>query len=231
MKIKKIPQNSLVSTVAERIREVVNRRKLVAGDRLPSETELVDGLGVSRGVVREAIGRLEALGLVTVQRGRGMYVGDRDSLSSCVKLVRTALAISPKELRQLVEFRLALECQAVRQAAERANPQDIAELAALCDELRQTTDQPEGIAVDFRFHRKIAEISGNAIIGQVMEMVHDYVMEGMARATSEPRNPEMIANLHKPILEAIEKRDPEAAEQAMRAHLERHARRLDGWAD
>lgn len=231
MKIKKIPRSSLVSTVAERIREVMNRRKLKAGDRLPSETELVEGLGVSRGVVREAIGRLEALGLVTVQRGRGMYVGGRESLSSCVKLMRSAMDLSTKDLAQLVELRMALECQAVRQAAARANPPDIAELSALCDELRQTTDQPEGIAVDFRFHRKIAEISGNALIGQVMEVVHDYIIEAMTLAASQPRNAAMIANLHKPIVKAIENKDPEAAERAMRAHLERHARRLDGWAD
>lgn len=231
MRIKRIPQSSLVTTVGERIRAVIDTRQLVAGDRLPSETELVEGLGVSRAVVREAIGRLEALGVVTVQRGRGMYVGNRDSLSSCVKLVRTAMAIAPKELRQIVEFRTALECQAARQAAERATPQDLAELAAIRDELKQAVGQAEGIAVDFRFHRKIAEISGNAILWQVMEVVHDYVIEAMARAASEPRNAEKIANLHQPILDAIENHDPVAAELAMRAHLERHSRRLEGWAD
>lgn len=141
------------------------------------------------------------------------------------------MAISPRELQQLVEFRLALECQAARQAAERATPQDIAELFTLCDELKQAADQARGIAVDFQFHRKIAEMSGNPLIRQVMEVVHDYVIEAMARAASEPRNAARIALLHRPILAAIEARDPDAAEQAMRAHLERHARRLEGWAD
>ena len=228
MPIHRIPRNSLVNTVGERIRKVIDAQQLSAGDRLPSETELVNDLGVSRGVVREAVGRLEALGLVTVQHGRGMYVGNRDSLSSCVKLMRTAISIAPKELRQLIEFRLALECQAVRQAAERATPQDIAELSALRDELRWAVKHADGIAVDYRFHRKIAEISGNAILQQVMEVVYDYVVEAMARATSEPRDAEQIANLHQPILDAIANHDPEAAEQAMRAHLERHVRRLEG---
>lgn len=231
MKITKIPRNSLVSTVTDRIREVINTRKLTAGDRLPSETELVEGLGVSRSVVREAVGRLEAMGLVSVQRGRGMYVGDRDSLSNCVQLVRSAMDISSKELRQLVEFRLALECQAARQAAERSTPDDYAALAGLCDELQETTDREAGIDLDFRFHRKIAEISGNAIITQVMGVVHDYIVEAMTRAASEPRNTVQIANLHRTIVDAIRTGDADAAERAMRAHLERHVRRLDGWAD
>lgn len=231
VKIKKIPRSSLVSTVAERIREVIQTRKLMAGDRLPSETELAEGLGVSRAVVREAIGRMQALGFVSVQRGRGMYVGDGDSLSSCVKLVSAAMAMSPKELQHLVEFRLALECQAARQAAQRATPQDLSDLAAICEEFKQAVNQSDGIVVDFRFHRRIAEISGNPIMGRVMEVVHDYIIEAMARATSRPRNVTQIANLHLTILKAIKNRDPEAAEQAMRAHLERHARRLDGWCD
>ncbi|MDB5336494.1 MAG: lldR [Planctomycetaceae bacterium] len=231
MQIKKIPRNSLVSTVVMRIREVIESRKLAAGDRLPSETELAEGLGVSRAVVREAVGRMEALGFVSVQAGRGMYVGDGDSLSSCVKLVSTAMAMSPKELHLLVEFRLALECQAARQAAKRATPQDLADLTAICKELKQAASHSDGIAVDFRFHRKIAEISGNSMIGRVMEVAHDFIVEAMARATSEPRNNTQIANLHLTILKAIKNRDPDAAEQAMRAHLERHARRLDGWAD
>lgn len=231
MKIRKIPRNSLVGTVADRIREVINTRKLNAGDRLPSETDLVEGLGVSRSVVREAIGRLEVVGLVTVQRGRGMFVGNSDSLARCVKLVRTGMDISTRDMRQLVEFRTALECQAARQAAERATPENVAELSALCDELQVTTDQAAGIAVDFRFHRKMAEISGNVILTQVMEVVHDYVVEAMIRAASEPRNSVLIANLHRPIVAAIAAGDPEAAEREMRAHMERHVRRLDGWAE
>lgn len=231
MQIQKIPRYSLVGSVVERIRGVIESRQLSAGDRLPSETELVTQLGVSRAVVREAVGRMEALGLVTVQRGRGMYVGDRDSLSNCVKLVRTAMAISPRELHQLVGFRAALECQAARFAAERATPEDCEALATLCDELSRIDDQAAGIDIDFRFHRKIAEISGNPILLQVMEVVHDYVTEAMARAASEPRNSMEIAALHRPILDAIAARDPDRAEREMRAHLERHERRLDGWPE
>ena len=75
-------------------------------------------MGVSRTVLREAISRLEAIGLLTVRRGRGMFIGDRHSLANCVRLVRSAMAITPGDLVQFTEFRRAVECYAAQRAAQ-----------------------------------------------------------------------------------------------------------------
>src|SRR5262249_1007028 len=69
-------RESLVDTVVERIRAVIEQGHLKAGDRLPTEAELSAQLGVSRTVVREAVSQLESVGLLSVQRGRGTFVGD-----------------------------------------------------------------------------------------------------------------------------------------------------------
>src|SRR5262245_49397034 len=131
MTLQPVARSSLVDTVVERIRAIIEDGRLQAGDRLPTEAELGKQLGVSRTVLREAIGRLEYLGLLTVQRGRGMFVGDQGSVSQCARLVRSALAVSSKELVKFTEFRNAIECYASRRAAESASDADIAELERL----------------------------------------------------------------------------------------------------
>src|SRR5262249_42001829 len=132
VKIRPVKQASLVDTVAERVRSLIERGELKTGDRLPTEAELAGQLGVSRTVLREALGRLEYLGLLTIQRGRGMFVGDRGSIANCVKLLASALAIAPRELLIFNEFREGIECIAARRAAGRATAEDLAELEALC---------------------------------------------------------------------------------------------------
>lgn len=88
MQIQSAQQNSLVSAVVDRLRNYIEVKKLSAGERLPTESVLLDQLQVSRSVLREAVGRLETIGLVSVRCGQGMFVGDPDTLSSCINLVR-----------------------------------------------------------------------------------------------------------------------------------------------
>ena len=118
-------RTSLVAEVVTLLREVIEKQGLAPGDRLPTEAELVASLEVSRPVLREAVSQLETLGLVRVRRGLGMFVGDRDSLAGCLKLVRTALAVTPRDLTQLTDLRSALERHGARRAAERATPDDV----------------------------------------------------------------------------------------------------------
>src|SRR5262245_45411202 len=100
-----VPRQSTVDVVAERLRGFIDSQKLEAGDRLPGELDLVQQLQVSRPILREAISRLESLGLVEVRRGRGTFVADRNHLGSCVRFLHSALAIAPKDLIHFAELR------------------------------------------------------------------------------------------------------------------------------
>lgn len=227
MKIEPVAQSTLVDRVVERIRQVIDQEKLQSGDRLPAEMELADQLQVSRSVVREAVSRLEIMGLLKVRRGLGMFVGDRDSLSSCVNLVRSALAIAPKELQQLAEFRRAIECHSARRAAERATPEELVELEALGEQIdRNDQDDVEAIRADFRFHRQLVAMTGNELMLNVMGVIQEFVMAGMVHTTPSPRNRDASRRGHRAILDAIHSRDPDRAEAAMRAHMDAVAVRL-----
>jgi DNA-binding FadR family transcriptional regulator len=221
LKIKPVGRRSLVDTVVERIREVIEQGHLSAGDRLPTETELSEQLGVSRTVVREAVSQLESLGLLSVQRGRGMFVGTGNGLTNCVKMLRSALALSPKELVQFTEFRKAIECYAARRAAESATPEDLAELQTFCNQMDQEgREYLDAMRLDFQFHRKLMAITGNELMSGVLEVIQEFVLAAMVQTTPKPRDREGSHRRHLAIVRAIRAGNPDAAEKAMNAHME-----------
>jgi GntR family transcriptional repressor for pyruvate dehydrogenase complex len=220
MKLEPVARQSLVDVVAERIRDLIEREHLKAGDRLPGELQLVEQLRVSRPVLREAISRLESVGLISVRRGQGMFVGDRGNLSSCVQLVRTAMTIAPKDLTRFAELRTAIEVHAARLAAERATPEDIEALRSICTEMdREDNSYEDAIRADFQFHRKIVEITGNEMMRNIMQVIHEFVMAGMVHTTPKPRNRSRSRLLHGAILDALQAHDPDRAEREMKAHM------------
>jgi len=227
MKLEPIARPSLVDVVADRLRGLIDREQLGPGDRLPGELALVEQLQVSRPVLREAISRLESVGLVTVRRGRGLFVGDRASLASCLQLVRSAMSISPRELTRFAELRSAIEIHAARRAAEIATPADAAELTALCAAMDdEQLPYLDAIQADFAFHRKIVAITGNELMQNIMQVIHEFVMAGMVHTTPSPRNHANSQRLHGSILKAICAHDPAAAETAMKVHMAAVALRL-----
>jgi GntR family transcriptional repressor for pyruvate dehydrogenase complex len=228
LKIRPVGRQSLVDTVVERIREVIEQGHLKAGDRLPTEAELSEQLGVSRTVVREAVNQLESVGLLIVRRGRGMFVGHGSGLASCVKMLRSALALSPKELLQFTEFRRALECHAARRAAESATPEDLAALQTLCDEIdRADRDYLEAMQLDFQFHRRLMAITGNPLLSSVLEVVQEFVLAAMVRTTPQPRDRTQSHRRHQAIVRAIRTGNPDVAEKAMQDHMDRTVRLLE----
>lgn len=220
MKIKPVPKSSLVDTVVRRIRALIEQGKLSAGDRLPTEAELIHRLGVSRSVLREAVKRLETIGLLRVEHGRGMFVGAGQKLSSCVALFRSAMAIAPRDVRQFAEFRKIIECYAARRAAEIASPEEIAELQDLCDQMAEVAGEPKGVEFDWRFHRKLIEMTGNELLVNIVEVLQEFVVAGMWQTTDRPRYVALNRPVHQAIVDAIRQGDPDAAARAMQTHMD-----------
>lgn len=220
VKIQPVKRKSLVDDVVERIRGLITDGHFGPGDRLPTETDLIQQLEVSRTVLREAIGRLEIMGLVSVRGSRGMFVGEPGNLRSCVRLVRSAVAVSPRELVQFTQFRKAIECEAVRYAALHATQADIAELERLCEEIRNSElSYPQAYNLDLEFHRKLLGLMGNELVGNVMDVVQEFMLASISEAGVR-RDPEVTYRGHRAIVEAVAARDPDGAEKAMRIHLD-----------
>ncbi len=228
MYITAIERQSTADRVVERIANVIREHKLTAGERLPGEHELVEQLKVSRPVLREALARLQSMGLVDIQRGRGTFVGNATSLANCVRLLRSAVTISPQELLSYAELRSAIEVQAARQAAERATDDDVVDLSTLLKRLDDDElPYAEALELDFQFHRKLLDVAGNPIMQNLMEVIYAFVLTQMARTTPSQRENQLGRRLHKAILTAIRNHDPDAAAKAMQQHMQAVLKRLE----
>jgi GntR family transcriptional repressor for pyruvate dehydrogenase complex len=228
MQIEAITRQTTADLVVERLARVIKDRKLSAGERLPGEHELVEQLKVSRPVLREALARLQSMGLVDIQRGRGTFVGSATSLANCVRLLRSAVTISPQELCSYAELRSAIEVQAARQAAERATEEDVAELSALLKRLDDDElPYAEALELDFQFHRKLLDVAGNSLMQNLMEVIYEFVLTQMARTTPSQRDNQLGRRLHKAILSAVRNQDPDAAARAMQQHMQAVLKRLE----
>jgi len=229
MRLKSVQRVPLVDAVMERLRESIERGDLSSGDRLPTEPELVSQLGVSRTVLREAIKRLQAIGLVCIKRGVGTYVADRDNLRNSVRLMRSAMGLSAAELLHFVELREAIEAHAARRAATLAGEQDVAELDSLCAQMEdQREDQrdQQAIQTDMRFHLRMVAVSGNKLMLSVLEILQEFILEGMRRTTPLPQQWPLSRRIHMALVDAIRTHDPDAAQNAIYDHMNLLIRRL-----
>jgi GntR family transcriptional regulator, transcriptional repressor for pyruvate dehydrogenase complex len=222
-----VVRTSLVDFVVERLRTLIESGLLKSGDPVPPEAELGAQLGVSRTVVREAVKRLQTVGLVTVRRGIGTYVAGPHELANCIQLMRTAMTLSAGELVRLIEFREALEVYAARQAAHLATPADVAALESLCKGLEdERQDFAATMQVDLKLHLRMVEICGNPLMRSALEILQEFILEGMRRTRPQPQQWPLSKRIHKAMIDAIRNGDANAAETAIREHMRLLIRRL-----
>lgn len=221
-------RTSMVEAVTEKLRRFIVQNSLCSGDRLPSEAELMKRLRVSRPVLREAINRLAAIGLLSVRQGSGTFIAQREWLSSCMKLAGSAMTIEPRELLQFVEFRRVIESYAARNAAQTAKPEHVDALERTLEEALDVADHgsQKAMEADFRFHCLLVEIGGNRLMCNLLELLHEFILEGMKRTQPAAMIDPQSAAIHRAIVQGIRDRSPTAAEQAILAHMNLLAQRL-----
>lgn len=216
------------------------RRKIVeghiaVGERLPSESTLIDEYGVSRTVVREAISQLQAQGLVRTRRGSGSYALTPPPVHSPSSLVAAPRTVG--ERLQFLEFRAALETRAASLAAlavarDDSRAQDVLPLleAALADFTAAGDDASAALAADFEFHRLLAEASGNRYFSDAVQALGAPMIAMPKSRLGEPAGDGRAGQAtveHRAILHAVSEGDPVAAAAAMQNHLDHSRRRLD----
>jgi GntR family transcriptional regulator, transcriptional repressor for pyruvate dehydrogenase complex len=210
-------------TVAAKITALITSAQLKPGDRLPTEHELSEQLGVSRTVVREAVKVLVATGLVYTRRGSGLYVANKAS-SFATTMLDSVIPADPSQVISLYEFRLMVEIPAARMAAERITPHELRELrevVALNQRSAETQQRQQWSDSDAAFHRIIAEGTHNPFLAYTIATTtrsQGWVFEIAAGRTHDLLL--SYAKQHAVILEAIQEGEPDAAAQAMQDHLE-----------
>jgi DNA-binding FadR family transcriptional regulator len=191
------------------------------GQKLPAENAIVREHGVSRTVVREAISKLQASGLVETRHGIGTFVLERLPEQGLRLNVDTAMSV-----RSILELRMGLETQAAALAAKRRSPKQLAQMRkALDDYQRLLANNDSCVEEDKRFHLLIAEATGNTCFTEIMQHLGNSMIPRTRVNAAERGGVDLarlghLANLeHEAILNAIKKQDPDAARAAMWIHL------------
>src|ERR1700720_3627558 len=168
------PAPRLTREIAERIAGEIAAARLPPGAKLPTEQAMVDAMGVSRTVVREAVAALRARGLVVTRQGAGAFVA-ADADRRPFQLALDGLP-SIAEVLDVMELRASVEVAAAGLAAERGSPSARRRVGAALSAIDAALDRGEGaIAEDFAFHRAIAGATGNAQFGSFLEYLGRFI--------------------------------------------------------
>jgi len=218
---------ALVERFAQRIREGTLKR----GDKLPTEAQIMATESVSRAVVREAMSRMQAAGLVETQHGVGTFVLDMPAPEGFNVGPATIALLS--DVLDLLDFRISLEVQAAGMAAERATPQALAELEQALQELLQGPEKSGStINADFQFHLKIAKAAANPYLIDIMKHLGTKLIPRTrmnSAYTGQSNRSTYLAGInaeHQQIYDAIASRQVDAARAAMFLHLSNSRMRL-----
>ena len=175
-----IPRKKLADQVVDRLIAMIRSGELAAGDRMPSERNLMERYGVGRPAVREAMQTLEGMGLITIRHGERARVRSVSAASMMEQIDLTArhlLSSSPQNLDHLKEARLLFELDMVRIAAERADAGDIQRLRDAIEAQRASPDTEHFVEADIAFHGALAAVSGNPIYTAVSNAMLHWIME------------------------------------------------------
>ena len=222
----------LSKSVEEQIEQAIQQRKLAPGQKLPTELQLCSSFGVSRTVMREALRMLSARGLITIQKGKGMFVKDFSS-SSVTDPMRLFLKLNYNRDQALdvIHARQTIEPSITAMAARNRKPEDVAKLKTNLKALSEKQSDFEVLAgLDMEFHMLLARASGNPIIPLVMEPIHRLMpqIKSSVYATVDDARQSAV-KYHGMIIESVERQDAEAGRHWMEEHLkkaEEHALRV-----
>lgn len=212
----KTKRSVLVQQVIEDLQERITRGEWPVGSKLPLEAELMQIYDVSRVTLRQAVQSLVHVGVLETIQGSGTYVRSSHELNAVL-----ARFLSGEELRHLLEARLAIESEAAALAAIRATQEEIDELAAILAESRSFAEQGdlEGLApYSSRFHRGVVEAAHNPVLSRLYSPIAADTADTI-RESESPRPIVSFVDEHMVILDAIARRDSEAAFSAARGHL------------
>jgi GntR family transcriptional repressor for pyruvate dehydrogenase complex len=221
----RISRTDHVSQLADWLEQTILSGAFQPGDLLPSEREISTQRGVSRSVVREALGRLASLGLVRSVHGSGTRVEAPSSRQVTVGYQRL-LARPDFRLEDLAAVRLPLETAIAALAAEHRTEDDLARLERAQKVLASPRRSLEAHAeADLAFHAALAEATGNPLFQVVLAPIQQLLIASRRRTLGRYGS-EIAHRHHETILAAVRGRDRDAAARAMREHIEANFQHL-----
>lgn len=211
-------QIRLAQAVAEQIRDSIIDTGMAAGEKLPTESTLMEHHQVSRSTIREAMKILQAENIVEIRHGRGSFVASRPGLSK--DPLGLSFADPSKLLPDLMEVRLLMEPGIAHLAADRREEADLKQMEASITEMIEARSQGRDYhASDFRFHIAVAQATHNAMVSRIFPVIVEGIERGYAQTAHIEGSFNRAVDYHRRILQAIREKESEEAARLVQMHI------------
>jgi DNA-binding FadR family transcriptional regulator len=221
-----IDNSNLVDKAEMKLIEIFIKRKLKPGDIIPKETELAEGMGVSRTVIRESLNRLKTIDIIESKKHKGTVIKSPNLFSLLQKSMIPNI-LDDSTLIDIFELRLVIEIGIADFIFQRVTPADIICLTKIvCNEPEISDTVLFDVGHEIKFHSKLYEITGNKSIIQFQSLLlplfnYTYVIGLINKPIKIKRYVS-----HKGLVEVLKNGDVEEFRGAMRSHLENHFQRI-----
>lgn len=216
--------SNLSTTVVDALRQQIIDGTFQPGDKLPAESALEQDFKVSRTVIREALSRLQAAGLVEKYRGKGTYVLTRPANHSFAAPSQENQ--SHQDRIDLLDFRIGIEVETAALAAERRSTTQLTAAQGALDAFANSREKPSSaVTADFAFHRAIAIAANNRYYLNLLESLGPTMIAMPQTRLLQPDSAAQdnhynrVQDEHQAICHAIALQDPRGSSAAMRTHL------------
>lgn len=195
---------------------------MLAGNKLPSETELMNIFGVSRPAVREAIHVMIGEGILEIKHGKGTYVRELSSASAIKSEVVNLLLKSANfaEILDVLEVRATLEPEIAAKAAQFASDSDFEDIESNLDRFEEAIREGNfTIDMSWNFHKRLSEAAKNTMMAKILVILYEMIKAYQVGLYDMYFDPSEDLEGHRRLLTEIKTRDPERARNAMRKHF------------
>jgi GntR family transcriptional regulator, transcriptional repressor for pyruvate dehydrogenase complex len=227
-KFELLRRSALPEEIAARLLDLIREQELRPGDKLPPERELAAMIGVSRPILREALRALSIMKVVDIRQGSGTYITSLEP-KQLISHLEFVFSKDNVGFLELFEARRVLEVGYIRLAAARISTAQLDHLGQLLAELGRGLDDADRFSnLDIEFHNTICAAANNSLLTQFMQSTISLGKASRERTGRGRAVRERTLHDHRAILEALQARDPRAAEAAMAEHLDHVEEALKG---
>lgn len=218
----KIKRISLSDAVTDTIISQIQEGRYRAGDRLPTERELAEQLGVGRTSVREGLRFLEKLGVLEIRQGMGTVVRSLSlgEVFEHLVPVQTIIELPDRDVRDIMHVRRVLEAESAQLAAQHATDRQLGRLEELLHGMAASLEKPRDyLEMDLEFHVVVAEAASNPVLAQLVNLIRDIYTRYFEIVLRDPEMNKTSLGFHRRLYAALRDHDADAARQHILAHL------------
>jgi len=225
--ISPIKKVTVVEQAIQKIYDLIKEQNLKENDRLPSERDLAQMLGISRPSLREAIRVLDMMGVIKVEQGNGIIIETSQLSESLIKPLSFALLLNKRVFLELFEARKIIEAECAELAASRATEKEIKEMSSIFKSLEENKyNREKSITYEIELHECIVDASKNLVLKKILTSIKDLLRGSRYMTVPSTGVSAETRKNHSRLIKAISERNSDEARKIMLEHLNSVSKRF-----